>query len=377
MTFYEFFAGAGMARAGLGPRWACAFANDIDPMKARAYSDTWGKAGLVVCDVARLKPSDLPGVANLPWGSPPCVGASEAGKGEGLGPEAWAFLALMRALRQGDRAPRTIVVENVTGLLTSRKGQDFDAICNALVDAGYRFGAVVIDAAYFVPQSRERVFIIAVDAAAPLPVALVGNEASLFHSPALIAACARHHEPTPPTRNTISADIIEDEPTGVPWHTRAETDRLIGMMTPVHLDRLEAAKRAGRPMVGGLYKRTRSERGVKHQRAEVRFDDVAGCLRVPSGGSSRQTVMIVDSDLVRSRLLSPRELARLMGLPDDYQLPTHYNDAYALMGDGVVAPVVRYLAEHVLESLVKAVLANAVPGAGEAGVGRAAKENAH
>jgi DNA (cytosine-5)-methyltransferase 1 len=127
------------------------------------------------------------------------------------------------------------------------------------------------------------------------------------------------------------------------------------MMAPVHLDKLAAAKRAGKRMVGGLYKRRRDEAdGVRRQRAEVRFDDVAGCLRVPSGGSSRQTVVIVEGDLVRSRLLSPREAARLMGLSDDYQLPSNYNDAYELMGDGVVAPVVRYLAQHILEPMLRA-----------------------
>ena len=98
-------------------------------------------------------------------------------------------------------------------------------------------------------------------------------------------------------------------------------------------------------MVGGLYRRIRPDgAGGKIQRAEVRFDDVAGCLRVPTGGSSRQTIMIVEGDSVRSRLLSPREAARLMGLGDDYRLPANYNEAYGLMGDGVVVPVVRYLA---------------------------------
>ena len=66
---------------------------------------------------------------------------------------------------------------------------------------------------------------------------------------------------------------------------------------------------------------------------------------MPTGGSSRQTVMIVDGDTVRSRRLSAREAARLMGLPDNYKLPSNYIEAYDLMGDGVVVPAVRHLAE--------------------------------
>ena len=103
----------------------------------------------------------------------------------------------------------------------------------------------------------------------------------------------------------------------------------------------------------GVYKRTRKdEYGCKVQRAEVRFDDVAGCLRTPAGGSSRQLIMIVKGRKVRSRLISSRETARLMGLPDEYELPENYNEAYHLTGDGVVVPVVRHLAENILEPIM-------------------------
>ena len=106
-------------------------------------------------------------------------------------------------------------------------------------------------------------------------------------------------------------------------------------------------------MVGGVYRRTRvDEEGNRAQRAEVRFDDVAGCLRTPVGGSSRQSIMMVDGDEVRSRLLAPREAARLMGLPESYKLPENYNEAYHLVGDGVAVPVVRFLAARVLEPLL-------------------------
>jgi p-aminobenzoyl-glutamate transporter AbgT len=102
-------------------------------------------------------------------------------------------------------------------------------------------------------------------------------------------------------------------------------------------------------MVGGAYRRTRTEGGKSVQRVEVRFDDVSGCLRTPAGGSSRQLLIIVEGDDVRSRLISARETARLMGLPDAYILPKNYNDAYHLTGDGVVVNVIKYLAENIIE----------------------------
>jgi len=126
------------------------------------------------------------------------------------------------------------------------------------------------------------------------------------------------------------------------------------MMSDVNLAKIAEAKRAGRKMVGTLYRRTRYQNGVKIQRAEARFDEIAGCLRTPAGGSSRQYVLVVNKGKVRSRLMSARETARLMGLPDEYVLPENYNEAYHLTGDGVVVLVVQYISDHVLRPLAHA-----------------------
>ncbi len=114
--------------------------------------------------------------------------------------------------------------------------------------------------------------------------------------------------------------------------------------------KVKKAQKEGGKRVGTVYRRTRpQDDGTKAQRAEVRFDEVAGCLRTPGGGSSRQIIMVVEGKKVRTRLLSPREAARLMGLPEDYPLPERYNDAYRLIGDGVAVPVVFWLSRTILE----------------------------
>ena len=116
------------------------------------------------------------------------------------------------------------------------------------------------------------------------------------------------------------------------------------MMSEINLAKVHEAKRQGRRAVGTVYKRTRrDETGKKIQRAEIRFDEIAGCLRTPAGGSSRQVIVLADGCEVRSRLISSAETARLMGLPDDYVLPDNYNEAYHLTGDGVIVPVVGFL----------------------------------
>jgi DNA (cytosine-5)-methyltransferase 1 len=167
--------------------------------------------------------------------------------------------------------------------------------------------------------------------------------------------------PEPAKREMRFADVIEEKPKCVKWHTAAETRALLSMMSDVNLAKVETAKAAGVRMVGGLYKRTRLHHGIKVQRAEVRFDDIAGCLRTPGGGSSRQLILVVEGDEIRSRLLSARETARLMGLSDSYVLPAVYNEAYHLTGDGVAVPVVSYIARHILEPNLLAQVAVADP----------------
>ena len=367
--YYEFFAGGGMARAGLGPGWNCLFANDIDAKKCASYVRNWGGQDLRQADVESLKSSDLPGQADLAWASFPCQDLSLAGSKTGLNGKHsgtfWPFWELMLALGREGRAPALVALENVCGALTSHDGQDFAAIGSALAQAGYWFGAVVMDAIDFVPQSRPRLFVIAVHRDVPVPRDLIqAAPAEPWHTGMLVRAYEKLSPdarsgwlwwclPRPRARRAILSDLVQDQPEGVRWHTASETRRLLGMMSPRNREKVVSAKKTGREMIGTVYKRTRSdENGEKVQRAEVLFDKIAGCLRTARGGSSRQTLLFVHRNQVRSRLLSPREMARLMGLPDDYQLPENYNDVYHLAGDGVVVPVVRYLAKHILEPVL-------------------------
>ncbi|MBL8567930.1 MAG: DNA cytosine methyltransferase [Phreatobacter sp.] len=367
--FYEFFAGGGMARSGLGPNWQCLFANDFDHKKSAVYRANWGDSELRTADVRQVTPADLPDHADLVWGSFPCQDLSLAGGGAGLRGDRsgtfWPFWNLMKAVAAEGRAPKLVVLENVCGTLTSHGGQDFVAICKALNDAKYQFGAMVIDASLFVPHSRPRLFIVAVRGDMDIPAELVADKAiAPWSTKGLVTAYERlpanvqanwvwWNLKAPSRRNSTFADLIEENPSSVAWHSSEETKRLLDMMGPVHRKKIQQAKKAGKRLIGGVYKRTRFDAdGFKVQRAEVRFDDIAGCLRTPAGGSSRQLIVVVDGDKVRSRLISSRETARLMGLSDSYILPENYNEAYHLTGDGVVVPVVRHLASEILEPLL-------------------------
>jgi DNA (cytosine-5)-methyltransferase 1 len=371
LGFFEFFAGGGMARAGLGAGWTCLFANDFDAKKAASYAQNWGAGHMRCADIHALSSADLPGAADLAWASFPCQDLSLAGAQKGLaGARSGAFYGfrdLVAALRAEGRAPRLLALENVVGALSSNGGRDFHALCAALRDLDYVCGALVIDAARFTAQSRPRLFVIAARADLAIPSALVAPAPEgAFAPPALVRAHAAMADdlrrawcwwrvPAPARTNARLIDVVEEAPRDVRWHDPEETQRLVDLMDDVHRAKLDAALASGARSVGALYRRTRKDaQGRKVQRAEVRFDGLAGCLRTPGGGSSRQFLLLVEDGRVRSRLMSGREAARLMGLPDDYALPARYSDAYHLLGDGVAPPVVRHLAQHVFEPLLGA-----------------------
>lgn len=362
--FYEFFAGGGMARLGLGAAWTCLFANDFDAKKVASYTANFAPADeLHHGDVAKVTSAQLPKHATLAWASFPCQDLSLAGNGKGLAGGRsgvfWAFFKLMQQLKKEGRRPPIVALENVSGLLTSHGGQDLTNLISALADEGYRVGLVALDGALFVAQSRPRVFVVAVARGVAIPKGLTAKVPNpVWHpqslqdvveglSPEVRKNWLWWKLPMPRTEAPHLADIIEREPQGVQWHTESETQNLLSMMTKGNLAKVEGTKKLGTLQVGTIYRRTRDN----IQRAEVRFDGVSGCLRTPSGGSSRQIVMVVEGDAVRSRLISPRETARLMGLPESYILPERYNDTYHLTGDGLVVPAVSWIEQHIIRPL--------------------------
>lgn len=355
-TAWEFFAGGGLAGLGLSG-FRIAFANDIDAMKAGAFRANHPGVALHHGDVWDIDPAALPPAPDLAWASSPCQDVSLAGARGGLKARRsgafWGFWRLMQAL--GEAAPRIIVIENVAGLLTSGGGADFAAVCGAMTRAGYRVGALEMDAALWLPQSRPRLFVVAMRGAA-------GPESpgpgSPFHTPRLVAAVERLPAEVrerwawwslaaPAQRNLDLAAVLEPDQ-AVDWLDEARASAVLAMAAPLHRARLEAALASGQRRVGAAYRRVRMERGVKTQRLEIRFDGLAGCLRTPAGGSSRQYVIVCDDGRARVRRLTGREAARLMGVAEDYALPRSESAALKLMGDAVAVPVVRALSEGLL-----------------------------
>lgn len=354
-----------MARAGLGNKWKCVLANDFDHIKVRCYAENWGNDDLIPGDIRSVCPNVVPDNLDLAWASTPCQNFSSAGMGEGLlGASSSVFTAWWEIIQSkyvSGTHPKIIVLENVRGLLKSRNGQDFRAVSESFGFSGYNFGVVVVDAIHFLPQSRPRIFLVAIRDDIEIPAQLLSSRpVETWHPEDLICALKSLPEalrqrhvwwrlPSPPLMALTLSDILELDASV--WHTPEQTQKLMDAMSLINIRKIKEVASSDSLVVGTLFRRMRPYEGRMRSFTEVRLDGIAGCLRASDGGSSRQMLIFIKGETIKTRHMTARESARLMGLPDDYLLPATKTHAAKVVGDGVAIPVVQFLAESLLSPL--------------------------
>lgn len=368
-NFAEFFAGIGLMRMGLERAgWRIAFANDIDEDKQRMYQDHFGDSEeFVLGDVHKLDASRIPDIA-LATASFPCNDLSLAGARRGLAGDQsstfWGFVEALTKMRE--RRPPMVLLENVTGFLSSHDGNDFRDALSALNRLGYAVDALIIDARCFVPQSRQRLFVIGTKA----PNVSALNDTPRFYEsdcrpPALADFIMWNADinwrirqlPPLPTPKTLLPDILENlSPNSQVWWSRERADYLLNQMSPKHRAQAEAMIQGNRITYGTVFRRVRKERSM----AELRTDGIAGCLRTPRGGSGRQILFAAGRGRFAVRLLTPRECARLMGA-DDFAINVPLNQAFFGFGDAVCVPVIEWIALNYLNPVWEEAFAPATP----------------
>lgn len=358
--FAEFFAGIGLVRMGLEARgWCLAYANDIDPEKRAMYDAHFGDADehFDLADVHSVKGTDLPDI-ELATASFPCTDLSLAGARLGFkGKHSSAFWGFVSALEgMGSRRPPLVMLENVVGFLTSHGGEDFRAAMEAINQLGYSVDAFVLDARWFVPQSRPRLFV--VGSKHPDPRATRQASTSRIRPALLQKFIAEHPEihwrirslPDPPAQSADSlADILEDLPdSAAEWWSKDRADYLYNQFSARHQLVADAMIAKRRWSYATVFRRVRMQaNGEKRSMGELRTDGIAGCLRTPKGGSGRQILFKAGYGRYAARLLTPRECARLMGA-DDFTIKVADNQAFFGFGDAVCVPAISWIADNYL-----------------------------
>jgi DNA (cytosine-5)-methyltransferase 1 len=348
----------GLERQG----WSVAFANDVDEKKREMYDAHFGDADkhFKLGDIHGLSARDVPTVT-LATASFPCNDLSLAGSRNGLrGRQSSAFWGFIRILDQlKKRKPPVVLIENVTGFLTSHGGEDFKEALTALNKLGYGVDAFIVDAARFTPQSRRRLFVVGVlqdkfnRRGAPQTTLLGDDE---LRPAALSQFISSHPEinwnvrslPAPSGTAFKLEKILEDLPEdAVEWWGAERAKYLFEQMSPRHRATAEAMIAGPNWSYGAVFRRVRHGKSM----AELRTDGIAGCLRTPRGGSGRQILFKAGKGKYFARLFTPRECARLMGA-DDYIISAAPNQALFGFGDAVCVPVIEWITEYYLDPVV-------------------------
>lgn len=364
-TVAEFFAGIGLMRLGLDRAgWTTIWANDIDETKRKIYGGHFADAKeiFVLGDVHHISAKDFPD-ATLATASFPCNDLSLAGARKGLSgthsSAFWGFVKLLENLK--NRRPPLVLLENVPGFLTSNDGQDFREACLALNALGYALDALMIDASHFVPQSRQRLFLIG--SRTPFQTAIVKETPSFLETSARPPVLADfvlwnpeinwsiRNVPPLPSRTTTLPDVLDELPYNSNyWWSPERAAYLLDQMSVKHREAANAMISGKKTAYGTVFRRVRNGRSM----AELRTDGVAGCLRTPRGGSGRQILFAAGNGKYRVRLLTPRECSRLMGA-GDFNLPAHLNINQALFGfgDAVCVDVIEWIALNYINPLLE------------------------
>lgn len=364
--FAEFFAGIGLVRMGLEARgWRLSYANDIDPEKRVMYDAHFGDAShhFDLEDVHEVDGRAMPDI-ELATASFPCTDLSLAGGRLGFtGKQSSAFWGFINVLKtMGTRRPPLVLLENVVGFLTSHGGADFRAALKALNDLGYAVDVFVLDARWFVPQSRPRLFVIgalkpqASSAVHATPSRIRPEMLTRFISVNSDIRWSLRDLPDPPMSTSRHVrDIVEDLPeTASQWWSLERSEYLYSQFSDRHRDIADRMIAKRRWSYGTVFRRVRAQSdGTKRSMAELRIDGIAGCLRTPKGGSGRQILFKAGYGRYAVRLLTPRECARLMGA-DDFRITVPDNQAYFGFGDAVCVPAIAWIAEHYLNPMIRA-----------------------
>lgn len=311
LRFIDLFAGIGGTRKAFEDFGnICVFSSEWDKYCQITYEQNFGEkpAG----DITKIDEKDIPDhdilLAGFPCQPFSIAGVSKKlslGRKHGFEDKEQGNLFFDIARIVNEKRPRAFMLENVKNLKTHDKGRTYLIIKNTLEDLGYHVFDEVIDAKFFVPQHRERIFI-------------VGFDKKVFPN-------IDFRFPATPKVQTRVSDILEKR-----VHPKYTLSNSLWSYLQKYA---ETHKKKGNGFGFGLidpkvdtYTRTLSARYYK---------DGSEILIKQRGKNPRR--------------LTPRECARLMGFDDNFEIPVSDTQAYKQFGNSIVVPIVKEVATQMVK----------------------------
>lgn len=311
--FIDLFAGIGGMRIAFeNAGGKCVYTSEWDKYAQKTYAANFGD--LPDGDITKVDEATIPDHDVLVAGFP-CQPFSIAGvsKKNSLGrahgfldaTQGTLFFDVARIIKE--KRPKAFLMENVKNLKSHDKGRTFKIICETLSKLGYNLHVQVMDGRHYVPQHRERIFI-------------VGFDMDVF------GGWERFDFPEPVPSVQRLKNILESKVDG----KYTLSDKLWEYLQ----NYAEKHKAKGNGFGYGI----------------ADLDGISRTLsaRYYKDGSE---ILIPQGESKNPRKLTPRECARLQGFPESFKIVVSDTQAYKQFGNSVVVPLVQRVAEKVVETL--------------------------
>lgn len=351
-TFAELFAGIGGFRLGLESLGGkCVFASEIDSGARDTYTLNFGSTtNELYGDISEFYAEDLPPFDILTGGFP-CQSFSVRGEQKGLNdPRGQLFRELIRILTVCQ--PKAFLFENVASLVTIdggkrnhrdspmselRTGETFQMMLNSFESTGYRVTWNIINSRHWLPQQRERVYIIGfrndlnineIDWKLGRPY-WSGSHGKIINdqlTPGLLS-CVR--------------DILEDSPSDSIEQAKLTEEQWNRINLPENIKKANRWQNA-------------EERGGRDRSIPLdgKSPTITSSYRNVSSFSTRFIFQEKNGDILPTpRFLTERECARLMGFPESYKFIPKGFRSYHYIGNAVCPPVIEAIGIEILKVL--------------------------
>lgn len=336
-TFIDLFAGiGGLRRAFESINGRCVFTSEWDRFAQQTYQANYRDNRPIAGDITQIAEQDIPEHDVLVAGFP-CQPFSIAGvsKKNSLG-RAHGFLDKTQGTLFFDVArilsyhkPKAFLLENVKNLKSHDKGRTFSVIEETLRELGYSIFSKVIDAKHFLPQHRERIVIIGFK-----------NDTNFDWNDLNL----------PPVGSKKMNSILHTED----GNELAEGHYTLGHSAAVN-EKYTLSDKLWTYLQNYAAKHKAAGNGFGYGLVSPENTCRTLSARYYKDGSE---ILVNRGEALNPRRLTPRECARLMGLPDSFKIPVSDTQAYKQFGNSVAVPVFTEVARIMQPHIANRVVSN-------------------
>jgi len=326
-TFIDLFAGIGGTRMALeSVGGQCLFTSEWDKYARQTYEANFDVNHKIYGDVREIDEKLIPKhdvlVAGFPCQPFSLAGVSKKnslGKKHGFSCPIQGNLFFDIARIAAEKKPKVLLLENVKNLLSHDKGRTFKIILKTLEeDLGYKVSYKVIDARNFVPQHRERIFIVATKSNININL----NDLLIPNKTPTLSEILHGYE-----KRSKNDSRYQNTKTGAALPKYTLSNNLWNYLQ----DYAKKHRLKGNGFGFGLFGPEDTSRTLS--------------ARYHKDGAE----ILIKQRRRNPRRLTPREAARLMGFPDSFAIPVSDTQAYRQFGNSVVVPVVKAVAKLIAE----------------------------